>query len=75
MLSVPSTTALTYTPVTTLGGAATAQGTIGAVTLSDITLPVKVLAIETGDSKTVTYNSSTGFLTWNSNDSCVLVLL
>lgn len=68
-------TTFTYTPATAPGGAATTQGTIGAVTLSDITLPVKVLAVETGNSKTVTYDRSTGFLTWNNNDSCALVLL
>lgn len=75
VLSVPSATTFTYTPATAPGGAATTQGTIGAVTLSDITLPVKVLAVETGNSKTVTYDSSTGFLTWNNTDSCALVLL
>lgn len=75
VLSVPSATTFTYTTATAPGGAATTQGTIGAVTLSDITLPVKVLAVETGNSKTVTYDSSTGFLTWNNNDSCALVLL
>ncbi|MBA8034168.1 hypothetical protein HV096_22200 [Citrobacter freundii] len=75
VLSVPSATTFTYTPATAPGGAATTQCTIGAVALSDITLPVKVLAVETGNSKTVTYDSSTGFLTWNNNDSCALVLL
>ncbi|MZK91764.1 hypothetical protein EAJ18_22475 [Citrobacter amalonaticus] len=75
VLSVPSATTFTYVPATAPGGAATTQGTIGAVTLSDITLPVKVLSVETGNSKTVNYDSSTGFLTWNNNDSCALVLL
>ncbi|EBX9481659.1 hypothetical protein DUA64_26055, partial [Salmonella enterica subsp. enterica serovar Abony] len=75
VLSVPSATTFTYTPATAPGGAATTQGTIGAVALSDITLPVKVIAIESGNSKTVSYDSSTGFLTWNNTDSCALVLL
>lgn len=75
VLSVPSATTFTYVPATAPVGAATTQGTIGAVTLSDITLPVKVLSVETGNSKTVNYDSSTGFLTWNNNDSCALVLL
>jgi hypothetical protein len=75
VLSVPSSTTFTYAPATAPGGAATTQGTIGAVTLSDITLPVKVLAIESGNSKTVSYDSATGFLTWNNTDSCALVLL
>ena len=75
VLSVVNTTTFTYAPATAPGGAATTQGTIGAVTLSDITLPVKVLAIESGNSKTVSYDSATGFLTWNNTDSCALVLL
>ncbi|NIG76776.1 hypothetical protein F3J34_24730 [Klebsiella sp. Ap-873] len=75
VLSVPSTTTFTYAPASAPAGAATTQGTIGAVTLSDITLPVKVLAVETGNSKTVSYDGTTGFLTWNDTDSCALVLL
>lgn len=75
VLSVPTTTTFTYVPVSTPGGAATTQGTIGAVAVADITLPVKVLSIESGNSKTVSYDSTTGFLTWINNDSCALVLL
>ncbi|HHG9614621.1 TPA: hypothetical protein ACPY0K_000089 [Escherichia coli] len=71
VLSVPSTTTFTYAP----GGSATTQGTIGAVAQADITLPVKVISIESGNSKTVSYDSATGFLTWNNTDSCALVLL
>lgn len=75
VLSVPTTTTFTYVPASTPGGAATTQGTIGAVAVADITLPVKVLSIESGNSKTVSYDSTTGFLTWINNDSCALVLL
>lgn len=75
VLSVPTATTFTYAPVSTPGGAATTQGTIGAVAVADITLPVKVLSIESGNSKTVSYDSATGFLTWINNDSCALVLL
>lgn len=75
VLSVPTTTTFTYAPVSTPGGSATTQGTIGAVAVADITLPVKVLSIESGNSKTVSYDSATGFLTWNNTDSCALVLL
>ena len=75
VLSVPTTTTFTYAPVSTPGGSATTQGTIGAVAVADITLPVKVLSIESGNSKTVSYDSTTGFLTWINNDSCALVLL
>lgn len=75
VLSVPSTTTFTYAPVSAPGGSATTQGTIGAVAQADITLPVKVISIESGNSKTVSYDSATGFLTWNNTDSCALVLL
>lgn len=75
VLTAPTSTTFTYVPASAPGGAATTQGNIGAVALADITLPVKVVAIQTGNSKTVTYDSATGFLTWNNTDSCALVLL
>lgn len=75
VLTVPSTTTFTYAPASAPGGSATTQGAIGAVAQADITLPVKVISIESGNSKTVSYDSATGFLTWNNTDSCALVLL
>ncbi|HFN0472833.1 TPA: hypothetical protein ACHB00_005273 [Klebsiella pneumoniae] len=75
VLTVPSATTFTYAPASAPGGSATTQGTIGAVAQADITLPVKVISIESGNSKTVSYDSATGFLTWNNTDSCALVLL
>lgn len=75
VLTVGSATTFTYAPVSAPGGSATTQGTIGAVAQADITLPVKVISIESGNSKTVSYDSATGFLTWNNTDSCALVLL
>lgn len=75
VLTVPSTTTFTYAPASAPGGSATTQGTIGAVAQADITMPVKVISIESGNSKTVSYDSATGFLTWNNTDSCALVLL
>lgn len=75
VLTVPSTTTFTYAPASAPGGSATTQGAIGAVAQEDITLPVKVISIESGNSKTVSYDSATGFLTWNNTDSCALVLL
>ncbi|EPX0461367.1 hypothetical protein ACWV3E_003251 [Yersinia enterocolitica] len=73
--SVPTATTFTYVPASTPGGAATTQGAIGAVTLANITLPAKVISIQSGNSKTVSYDSVTGFLTWNDHDSCALVLI
>ncbi|MCS6004628.1 hypothetical protein LNO01_10805 [Klebsiella pneumoniae subsp. pneumoniae] len=75
VLSVPNATTFTYVPASAPGGSATTQGNIGAVAQADITLPVKVISIESGNSKTVNYDSATGFLTWNNTDSCALVLL
>ncbi|HHP5643251.1 TPA: hypothetical protein ACSC6H_005145 [Klebsiella variicola] len=75
VLTAPTATTFTYAPVSAPGGSATTQGTIGAVAQADITLPVKVISIESGNSKTVRYDSATGFLTWNNTDSCALVLL
>lgn len=75
VLTVPTATTFTYAPASVPGGSATTQGTIGAVAQADITLPVKVISIESGNSKTVSYDSATGFLTWNNTDSCALVLL
>lgn len=75
VLTVGSATTFTYAPASSPGGSATTQGNIGAVAQADITLPVKVISIESGNSKTVNYDSATGFLTWNNTDSCALVLL
>ncbi|HHS9616789.1 TPA: hypothetical protein ACTXAA_000811 [Raoultella planticola] len=75
VLSAPTATTFTYAPASAPGGSATTQGTIGAVAQADITLPVKVLSIENGNSKTVSYDSTTGFLTWKNDDACALVLL
>ncbi|WP_335952274.1 hypothetical protein [Klebsiella michiganensis] len=76
VLSAPTaTTVFTYAPASAPGGSATTQGTIGAVAQADITLPVKVISIENGNSKTVSYDSTTGFLTWKNDDACALVLL
>ncbi|HDZ0981796.1 TPA: hypothetical protein RRU24_003400 [Klebsiella quasipneumoniae] len=75
VLTVGSATTFTYAPASAPGDSATTQGNIGAVAQADITLPVKVISIESGNSKTVNYDSATGFLTWNNTDSCALVLL
>lgn len=76
--SVPTATTLTFVPATAPSGNATTQGTVGApnaAAVTALTLPVKIISIQSGNSKTVSYDSATGFLTWNNNDSCALVLL
>lgn len=76
--SVPSTTTLTFVPASAPSGAATTQATVGApnaTAQAGFTLPVKVIGIQAGNSLTVVYNPTSGFLTWNKTDSCALVLL
>lgn len=75
VLSVSNATTFTYTSATVPGSVTTTQGVIGAITPSDVTLSVKVLAVEVGNSETVTYDNSISFLTRNNNGSCALVLL
>lgn len=41
----------------------------------DDALPIKLLAIQAGNSKTVEYDAETGFATWNNSGDCALVLL
>lgn len=40
---------------------------------STAALPVKVLNVQNGNSKTVTYNSGTGFANWATNGVCALI--
>lgn len=76
--SVPTALSLTFIPAVAPTGDASTQGTVSApnsAAVASYTLPVKVISIESGNSKTVNYDSDTGFLTWNNTDSCALVLL
>ena len=50
----------------------------GSVTLgsgSDVAIPVDVLDVNVGNSMTVSYNSTTGFATWNRSGSCAIILI
>lgn len=38
-------------------------------------LPVRVIDVNIGNSMTVTYNSGTGFVTWNRSGSCAIILI
>lgn len=74
--SVPSATTFTYVPASAPSATpATTQGTIGAPDAAGITLPVKLLRIQSGNCKTVEFSNDTGYLTWKDNDSCALILL
>lgn len=43
------------------------------VAFSSTALACKVLDVQVGNSKTVTYNSGTGFATWNPSGTCALI--
>lgn len=75
VLSVPSSTTFTFTPVSVPTGNATTQGTVGAATKADVVLPVKIIEMQKGNSKTVSYDPATGFATWNDSGNAALILL
>jgi hypothetical protein len=75
VLSVPSSTTFTFTPVSVPAGNATTQGTVGAATQADVVLPVKIIEMQKGNSKTVSYDPATGFATWNDSGNAALILL
>ncbi|EJX9497233.1 hypothetical protein OE253_000373 [Salmonella enterica] len=70
VLSVPS-----FTPVSVPSGNATTQGTTGAAKEQDVALPVKIIEMQMGNSKTVSYDSATGFATWNDSGNAAVILL
>lgn len=76
--SVPTALTLTFVPAVAPTAEATTQGSVAApnaAAIAAFTLPLKLISIQAGNSKTVSYDSATGFLTWNNTDSCALVLL
>ncbi|HCH9219428.1 TPA: hypothetical protein NNU87_004823, partial [Salmonella enterica subsp. enterica serovar Tennessee] len=75
VLSVPSATTFTFTPVSVPSGNATTQGTTGAAKEQDVALPVKIIEMQMGNSKTVSYDSATGFATWNDSGNAAVILL
>lgn len=75
VLSAPSATTFTFTPVSVPAGNATTQGTVGAAAQADVVLPVKLIEMQMGNSKTVSYDSATGFATWNDSGNAAVILL
>jgi hypothetical protein len=75
VLSVPSATKFTFTPVSVPAGNATTQGTVGAAAQADAVLPVKIIEMQKGNSKTVSYDAVTGFATWNDSGNAAVILL
>ena len=54
-------------------GTISTEGTVGATAVG--ILPVKLLAVSAGNSKTVTYDSVNNFANWNPSGSCALILI
>lgn len=75
VLSVPTGTTFTYKPASVPAGAATTQGAVGVTTQSAVALPVKIIETQMGNSKTVAYDSTTGFATWNDSGNVAVILL
>lgn len=75
VLSVPSATKFTFTPVSVPAGNAATQGTVGATAQADVVLPVKIIEMQKGNSKTVSFDSATGFATWNDSGNAAVILL
>lgn len=75
VLSVPDSTSFTFTPASVPAGDATTQGTVGAASQADAVLPVKIIELQQGNSKTVSYDPGTGFATWNDSGNAALILL
>lgn len=74
VLSVPTSTTFTYAPVSVPGVTpATTQGSVAAATAASVALPVMLLEVQSGNSKTVSYSS--GNATWNNSGACGLILL
>ena len=77
----------TWTTTAVSGSTVTAQGPVGVgastITGGSLTLgsgastalAVSVLDINVGNSMTVSYNSTTGFATWNRSGSCAIILI
>jgi hypothetical protein len=73
ILTVPSGTTFTFAvPATTNPGNATTPGTIAG---GGGLLPVKIINVNIGGSKTVLYNPLTNITAWNPNGSAALILL
>ncbi len=75
VLSVLTGTTFTYKPASVPAGAATTQGAVGVTTQSAVALPVKIIETQMGNSKTVAYDSTTGFATWNDSGNVAVILL
>lgn len=74
VVTVPTGTTFTYA-LATNPGAVTVQGSVTAATAAQAALPVSVLELSFGNSKTVSYNATTNFATWNTSGNVALILL
>jgi len=70
-----SGTTVTYNPGASLGAATITGGNLTVGGAASQALPVEVLAINTTNSETVVYNSTTKNATWNFTGACALIAL
>jgi len=73
-LTVSGTT-VTYQATAGVGASTITGGSLTLGSGASSALNVKVLDLQIGNSMTVSYNSTTGFATWNYGGSCALILI
>jgi hypothetical protein len=69
---------VTSTTVVVTQAAASSPGTYssgGTIVAGGGALAVKILQVQTSNCKTVSYNSTTGFATWNTSGACAIALI
>ena len=66
---------VTYNAGAGIGASAITSGSLTLGSGASVAIPVDVLDINVGNSMTVSYNSTTGFATWNRSGSCAVILL
>lgn len=74
VVSITSATIFTYA-LAINPGAVTVQGSVTAATAASVALPITVLELSFGNSKTVTYDAVTNFATWNTSGNVALILI
>jgi hypothetical protein len=70
-----SGTSVTYQAAAALGASTITGGSVTLGSGASVALPCEVLDFNIGNSMTVSYNSTTGFATWNRNGNCAVILI
>ena len=74
VLAVTSTTVTVSLPASVTPGAYSSGGTLGPVS-AGLSLPIKLLDVNVGNSMAPLYTPSTGFVTWNRSANAALCLI